>query len=198
MAIGCGSSPSPSSSRWEQSMTSSRAFTPICGAANPMPGARYMVSNMSCASLRRSSSISETGSQTFFRRGSGWMRMGRIMARSYVRAGVKSTGCERRLPLDRVPDGECPHDIAKTRQQAEPVPPHNRVLGIHRDLVEEGIDGRAEAGHLGHCGGEILLSQRRADGGLRRVERLEKSMFLGKFRKLLRRRAGIFDVILLL
>src|SRR5690625_4339632 len=104
-----------------------------------------MVSNMSCASLRRSSSISATGSHTFFRRGSGWMRMGRIIASQLCEGGPEiNGGAARASPLDRVPDGERAHDIAEPRQQAEPVAPDNGILGIHRDLVEEGIDGRAE------------------------------------------------------
>ena len=62
-----------------QSITITRFVTPTCGAASPMPGAAYIVSSMSAPSRLTSSVISVTGSQTFLRRGSGWIRMGRIM-----------------------------------------------------------------------------------------------------------------------
>ncbi len=62
-----------------QSRTIRRDINPICGPASPIPGASYMVSSMSSATLRSSSVTSVTGSTTFFRRGSGWIRMGLFM-----------------------------------------------------------------------------------------------------------------------
>ena len=58
-------------------MVTTRLATPTWTAASPMPGASYMVSNMSSTSLRIPASIFFTGSETFRSRLSGRMRMGR-------------------------------------------------------------------------------------------------------------------------
>ena len=64
-----------------QSITRIRFISPICGPARPTPGASYMVASMSAAARRSSSVISVTGSQRFFRRGSGCSRIGRVLMR---------------------------------------------------------------------------------------------------------------------
>ena len=54
-----------------------RLGTPIWIAASPMPGALYMVSNMSSTSLRMPSSMRLTGSETSRSRLSGSLMMSR-------------------------------------------------------------------------------------------------------------------------
>src|SRR5207244_3253823 len=63
----------------ERSTTNRRRGTPTCGAANPTPGAAYMVSIMS--SMRRSVSdvIASTGVARSWRIGSPYLRIGRII-----------------------------------------------------------------------------------------------------------------------
>ena len=75
-----GSGLAAPSSRFEQSITSMRRLIPICGAASPRPGASYIVSSISWARTRISSSISVMGSQSLRKRGSGWIRIGRLIA----------------------------------------------------------------------------------------------------------------------
>ena len=80
--IGRRSSPSATSS------TTSRSETPTCGAASPMPGALYMVSNMSAASWRSASSTRATGSALVLSTGCGACRISsRAMAVSSSRGG---------------------------------------------------------------------------------------------------------------
>lgn len=67
------------SSSLTQSRTTRRRPTPTWGAARPMPGAAYMVSSMSSARRRRSSSKLVTGFATARRRGSGCRRIGRMV-----------------------------------------------------------------------------------------------------------------------
>ena len=61
--------------RWRGAAPVQRA---IRIAARPMPGASYIVSNMSAISARRSSSTFSTGVETVLRRGSGTSTIGRI------------------------------------------------------------------------------------------------------------------------
>ena len=61
-------------------MTITRLWTSTWVAASPMPGAAYMVSAMSRTSRTMSGPNSVTGAATFFSRGSGYSRIGRIMA----------------------------------------------------------------------------------------------------------------------
>jgi hypothetical protein len=83
---GPGSSlPRPRAARWTgssgwRSITSTRLGTPTWIAARPMPGASYIVSNMSATSWRRSSpnSRGSTGVEMVFSRGSGTSRISRI------------------------------------------------------------------------------------------------------------------------
>jgi len=72
-----GAAAAPSS--LTQSITNSRLITPICGAANPMPGASYMVSSISSAKRSIAGVTSEIGIASFFRRGSGWIMIGRMV-----------------------------------------------------------------------------------------------------------------------
>ena len=58
-------------------MVTTRCGTPIWMAASPMPGAAYMVSNMSSTSARNGLSIAFTGSDFSRSRLSGMMRMSR-------------------------------------------------------------------------------------------------------------------------
>ena len=58
-------------------MVTTRTGTPTWIAASPMPGASYMVSNMSATSVRMSSSILPTGFETLRNRLSGRMMMSR-------------------------------------------------------------------------------------------------------------------------
>ena len=63
-------------------MATTRFGTPTWIAARPTPGASYMVSSMSSASVRISSVIAATGSDTRRRRGIGQDDEGRMaMAR---------------------------------------------------------------------------------------------------------------------
>ncbi len=57
------------------SITNSRTPAPTCGAARPTPGASYIVASRSAASDSISGVTRATGSATFFRRGSGWIRI---------------------------------------------------------------------------------------------------------------------------
>ena len=59
-----------------------RLGTPTWIAASPMPGASYMVSNMSATSFFISASIFLTGSETSRSRLSGRMRMSRSAMRA--------------------------------------------------------------------------------------------------------------------
>ncbi len=58
-------------------MVTTRRGTAIWMAARPMPGASYMVSSMSSASLRTSVSTVAMGSETSFSRGSGMTMISR-------------------------------------------------------------------------------------------------------------------------
>jgi len=68
-----------SSSSRDTSMTSICFGTPIWIAARPMPGASYMVSSMSSASLRSSAFTVSIGAETCRRSGSGRMMSGLIV-----------------------------------------------------------------------------------------------------------------------
>ena len=57
---------------------SSRFGTPTWIAARPMPGAAYIVSNMSSISVCRPASIASTGVDTVRSRGSGVSMIGRM------------------------------------------------------------------------------------------------------------------------
>ena len=59
-----------------------RLGTPTWMAASPMPGASYMVSNMSSTSFLISASIFLTGSETSRSRLSGMMRISRSAIRA--------------------------------------------------------------------------------------------------------------------
>src|SRR6185436_1056574 len=56
-----------------------RRGTPTCGAANPIPGAPYMVSIMSSMSRSISGVIASTGWARSWRTVSPYLRMGRII-----------------------------------------------------------------------------------------------------------------------
>ena len=66
------------SSSLARSMTSMRSGSPTWIAASPMPGASYMVSSMSSASLRNGASTRSTGFETRRSTGSGRMMSGLI------------------------------------------------------------------------------------------------------------------------
>ena len=68
----------PSSSGSPRSITSTRLGTPTWIAARPMPGASYIVSNMSAISARSSSSTFSTGEEILRRRGSGTSMIGNM------------------------------------------------------------------------------------------------------------------------
>ena len=63
-------------------MVTTRCGTPIWMAASPMPGAAYMVSNMSSTSVRSDLSTAVTGSDFSRSRLSGRMRMSRTAMRA--------------------------------------------------------------------------------------------------------------------
>src|SRR5215831_12303025 len=71
-------------------MVTTRCGTPIWIAAKPMPGAAYMVSNMSATRRRISSSTSWTGLETSRRVGSGSLRISRKAMRGDVRRGPET------------------------------------------------------------------------------------------------------------
>ena len=71
-----------SSSFFDRSMVTMRLGTPTWMAASPMPGASYMVSNMSATSFFTSASIFLTGSETSRSRLSGMIRMSRSAMRA--------------------------------------------------------------------------------------------------------------------
>ena len=95
----------PSSSGSCRSMTSRRLGTPTWIAARPMPGAAYIVSNMSAISARISSFTSSTGVEICRRRGSGTSRIGkqghgrrnrtRNQAGRFVQAGPRPPRAQR-------------------------------------------------------------------------------------------------------
>jgi hypothetical protein len=70
-------------------MVMTRLGSPTWMAASPMPGASYMVSNMSSTSLRMPASIFFTGSETSRNRLSGRMRMSRNAMTADVSGGPK-------------------------------------------------------------------------------------------------------------
>ena len=69
-------------------------------------------------------------------------------------------------PRDFFPGG-LPFDLREIRdpidrrsyliEQAQPVAPHRRVVGIHRDLIEERVHRPAQFGEGGHGGGKVFL-----------------------------------------
>ena len=70
-----------------------RFGSPIWMAASPMPGASYMVSNMSSTSLRVAASILATGLETSRNRLSGKIRMSRTAMGRDLRAGLRHGQC---------------------------------------------------------------------------------------------------------
>src|SRR5215213_9487324 len=75
------------------STTANRSLRPTCGAANPMPRAWCIVSNMSATSLRSSSVISCTGVVLCRRTGSPRTRMSRMLTGRRSLLGRR--GCSR-------------------------------------------------------------------------------------------------------
>ena len=75
------------SSFFDKSMMMTRLATPTWMPASPMPGAAYMVSNISSTSLRRLASMRLTGSDTSRSRLSGSFMISRtVMAGDLSRA----------------------------------------------------------------------------------------------------------------
>jgi hypothetical protein len=70
-----------------------RRGSPSWMAANPMPGASYIASNISSISLRTGASTRVTGSDTRRRRLSGRMMMGRRAIRGDVRIRGERVKC---------------------------------------------------------------------------------------------------------
>ena len=71
-------------------MVTTRSGTPTWIAASPMPGASYMVSNMSATRVRMSSPIFSTGFETVRNLLSGRMMMSRSAMKSRCKG---SAGC---------------------------------------------------------------------------------------------------------
>ena len=67
-----------------------RSGSPIWIAANPMPGASYMVASMSSANARNGASTRSTGLESWRRMGSGRMMSGLIGMAFHLRPPAKS------------------------------------------------------------------------------------------------------------
>ena len=75
-----------------QSITNIRASEATCGAANPTPGASYIVSIIDSANLLVSASTEGTGTHCFLSLGSGCKRMGnKDIIRIYVKVCLYSS-----------------------------------------------------------------------------------------------------------
>ena len=88
-----------SSSFFDKSMVTTRFATPIWIAASPMPGASYMVSNISSTSLRMPASIFFTGSDTCRSRLSGILMISRIAMAGDVRPAESGVNLAFLMPV---------------------------------------------------------------------------------------------------
>ena len=66
-----------------------------------------------------------------------------------------------RIALDTREVGDGPRSLANFIEQLQAVLPQRLVVGVDRDLVEEGVDRRSSFAIARHGGGEIFLG----DGG---------------------------------
>ena len=82
---------------------------------------------------------------------------------------VARSAAERRrgsaLPRDLAEVGDLAHDVSNLAQQFQAVFALGGDVGVNQNVVEEAVDGRAQARQGRHGGGEVLGLQRGLDGG---------------------------------
>src|SRR5215204_4563344 len=101
-----------SSSFLARSMVTKRKGSPIWIAASPMPGASYMVSNMSSASLRTDASTFATGLETRRKRLSGMTRISRRLMRGDLITARRAVKCvSAPLPRKRAEESQNPRSL---------------------------------------------------------------------------------------